>query len=300
MEVTILKEVLTEYGIPWEIELEQRKAAKIAGLSVQGSTAASRAGSHSYPSQNILTPATSATSGLSPPHIQAPYMGHRGSGGSDRSGSFQPPGFHSQFATSIQSSQPAQLPPQSVSAAPPASSSQQSAGTEQVMEVAKGIFEEDPQLGIDFVLRYVDSTSNHPVMRHNSDCYSSLEKPCQEHKPFLYKRSLDSPNTPEEAQFSGHALMASCPPPNRLVAGPGEEPYPHQTYDLPHADLEKLLDLSRQLVAEGQLTPIEALAQLRSHNRYRSLTREDIRGMIEDLNRKVRCYGCAKSAPCTG
>jgi hypothetical protein len=119
----------------------------------------------------------------------------------------------------------------------------------------------------------------------------SLEKPCHEHKPFLFQRSADSPNTAEGAEFSGHALMASRPPPNRLVAP--EEPYPHQTYDLPHADLEKLLNLSRQLVNEGQLTPIEALAQLRSHNRYRSLTREDIRGMIEDLNRKVRCYGYA-------
>jgi len=91
--------------------------------------------------------------------------------------------------------------------------------------------------------------------------------------------------------------MASCPPPDRLVPGPGQEPYPHQTYDLPHADLEKLLNLSRELVAEGQLTPIEALAQLRNHNRYRSLTREDIRGMIEDLHRKVRCYGYATFLP---
>jgi hypothetical protein len=151
MESSILKEILTEYGIPWEGELERRRASKsAAGLSVSGSTAASRSGSQAFPNQNILTPDTSVTSGLSPPHVQALYMGHRGSGGSDRSGSAQPHGLFSQYTAHSQPSQQTQVPPQSSSVAPPTS---QSSEVQQVMEVTRGIFEEDPQLGIDFILR---------------------------------------------------------------------------------------------------------------------------------------------------
>ena len=67
--------------------------------------------------------------------------------------------------------------------------------------------------------------------------------------------------------------------------------YPHKTYDLPPANLATLLNLSRQLVVEGQVTPIMALQYLKSHDMYRSLTRDDIRFILETLNAKIRCYG---------
>lgn len=91
--------------------------------------------------------------------------------------------------------------------------------------------------------------------------------------------------------------MASCAPPTHISTTPalaaGLQPtYPHKTYDnIPPANLSTLLNLSRQLVEGGQVTPIMALQSLKSHDRYRSLTREDVKGMIDDLNNKVRCYG---------
>ena len=39
------------------------------------------------------------------------------------------------------------------------------------------------------------------------------------------------------------------------------------------------------------MTPIMALQSLRTHERYTSLTRNDVLGMIEAVKNKVRCYG---------
>lgn len=85
--------------------------------------------------------------------------------------------------------------------------------------------------------------------------------------------------------------MATCPPPSYIANTSNEQTYPHKTYDLPHANLSTLLNLSRQLVTDGQITPIMALQCLKNHELYRSLTKEDVKVIIETLNTKVRCYG---------
>lgn len=95
----------------------------------------------------------------------------------------------------------------------------------------------------------------------------------------------------EDMPFSGHALMATCPPPSYIANTTAEQPYPHKAPNLPHANLSTLLNLSRQLVTEGQITPIMALQCLKNHELYPSLGREDIKIIIETLNTKVRCYG---------
>lgn len=119
---------------------------------------------------------------------------------------------------------------------------------------------------------------------------SRLEGPCREHTDYLCRRSVTEADD-EDMPFSGHALMATCPPPSYIANTTPEQTYPHQTYDLPHANLSTLLNLSRQLVTEGQITPIMALQRLKSHELYRSLTRDDVKIIIETLNTKVRCYG---------
>ena len=67
--------------------------------------------------------------------------------------------------------------------------------------------------------------------------------------------------------------------------------YPHKTYDLPPANLTTLLNLSRTLVTEGQITPIMALQCLKDHELYHTLTRDDVKIIMETLNTKIRCYG---------
>ncbi|KAL3497097.1 hypothetical protein BJX62DRAFT_3019 [Aspergillus germanicus] len=133
-----------------------------------------------------------------------------------------------------------------------------------------GIFESDPQLQIDFIL--------------------TLESPCREHTDYLCRRSVTE-SEDEDMPFSGHALMATCPPPSYIANTTSEQVYPHKTYDLPHANLSTLLNLSRQLVTEGQVTPIMALQALKSHEMYPRLTRDDVKLIMDTLENKVRCYG---------
>ncbi|PLB38895.1 protein flbB [Aspergillus candidus] len=133
-----------------------------------------------------------------------------------------------------------------------------------------GIFELDNQLQVDFVL--------------------TLESPCREHTDYLCRRSVTEADD-EDMPFSGHALMATCPPPSYISNTTPEQAYPHKTYDLPHVNLATLLNLSRQLVVEGQITPIMALQCLKNHELYHRLTRDDIKIVVETLSTKVRCYG---------
>jgi hypothetical protein len=117
---------------------------------------------------------------------------------------------------------------------------------------------------------------------------SRLEKSCGTHLELLCRRAHDD----EDGElFSGHVLMASCPPPTQITATEPGQMYPSQTYDLPHANLNTLLNLSRQLVTEGQITPIMALQSLKDDNMYQTLTRDDVIRMMDDLNAKIRCYG---------
>lgn len=159
-----------------------------------------------------------------------------------------------------------------------------------------GIFERDPQLGIDFILAYVSITISQTLLT-----WCSLEETCRDHGEYLVRRSMNSPNNAEQALFSGHALMASCPPPSHITSTPalseGLQPtYPHQAPAVPMETLNTLLNLSQVIKSEGffeggQVTPIQALQSLRGHQGYRSLTRDDVIGMIDSIRNKVRCYG---------
>lgn len=78
-----------------------------------------------------------------------------------------------------------------------------------------------------------------------------LERPCMQHMQFLTSASVND----MEADFHGHALMASCPPEFHSLQDPGQE-WAVGTYDLPASDLVKLFQLSNRLQLEGELTPI--------------------------------------------
>jgi hypothetical protein len=141
----------------------------------------------------------------------------------------------------------------------------------EVPTMPKGIFDQDPQLGIDLILQ--------------------LESPCRVHTEYLCREAYK--DVERDTFFSGHALMASCPPPSyiqNVPEGDGNQ-YPHQTYNLPLPNLEKLLNLSKQLITEGQVTPIMILQSLKNHEMYSTLTKEDIKTIVDTLTAKIRCYG---------
>ncbi|KAI0409455.1 hypothetical protein F4802DRAFT_143131 [Xylaria palmicola] len=210
--------------------------------------------------------------------ISNPSMGYTSSGGSI-SGSYAP-GSSSAYTppmTSISS-----LPP---SVAGPTSMMGAHMGHQQQQHPVQSVVDYD-QAGIDFVL--------------------TLEKPCMDHLPWLLERGSDNPGEP-----CGHALMASCPPEpfaelsgeipfgNAHGGAEGAEPAKPKsgeqqslkTWELSKGDLTTLLDLSKRLDLDGEITPVMAWGMILGHPRLTELTRKDFEKVTDDLKGKVRCYG---------
>ncbi|KAI1917073.1 hypothetical protein LOZ53_002796 [Ophidiomyces ophidiicola] len=131
-----------------------------------------------------------------------------------------------------------------------------------------GVFDKEPHLEVEFIL--------------------TLEGTCRDHIERLCRRAHDDE---EQDVVAGHILMATCPPPSEVALAARGHEYPVKTYDLPPANLNTLLNLSRQLVTDNEITPIMALQSLKDHEMYHLLTKDDVRRMMDDLLAKVRCYG---------
>ncbi|TDZ65863.1 AP-1-like transcription factor [Colletotrichum trifolii] len=132
------------------------------------------------------------------------------------------------------------------------------------------------QAGIDFVL--------------------TLEKPCMNHMPWLLERASETGGEP-----CGHALMASCPPAPFLELTPeipfgynnvnGELDSQQRTWDINKGSLSILLDLSKKLNLDGEVTPVMAWGMVLGHYRAGELRSEDFQRLTDELKDKVRCYG---------
>ncbi|KAI2619387.1 hypothetical protein GGS26DRAFT_595458 [Hypomontagnella submonticulosa] len=163
------------------------------------------------------------------------------------------------------------------------------------------------QAGIDFVLTY--ENPDNPSKAYISPP-PQLERPCMDHMPWLLERSQDT-----AGDACGHALMASCPPEpfpelndeipfgyahththannhNHNHNHREQQPQPSQrTWELSKGDLATLLDLSKKLDLDGEITPVMAWGMILAHPRLTDLKRDDLERLIDDLKGKVRCYG---------
>ncbi|EXJ88517.1 hypothetical protein A1O1_05447 [Capronia coronata CBS 617.96] len=268
-EILALREILASRGITFENELKNRKAViamrpkrEELSLSPPSMTTLSPTsmGGRPHGYQQVMPGPPSTSTGYSP----QTYIN-----GGPLSVSGLSPGTthhsHSPQGPEIQEMAPIK---------------QESEGISDMPRPGAGIFEREPQLGVDFILR--------------------LEHICRDHEEYLVRRSFDSPDD-DGAQFSGHALMASCPPPSHIERVPAQNGGLVPTYDhkVPDAEsvqiLNNLLNLSKSLtgsaIPSGQVTPIMALQSLKGHRNYGTLTREDVLGMVEAIKSKVRCYG---------
>lgn len=73
--------------------------------------------------------------------------------------------------------------------------------------------------------------------------------------------------TDPEADFHGHALMASCPPEKHCIEQP-EVNWGAKTYDMQASDLSVLFNLSNRLELDGEMTPIACVyGHIRDHAR---------------------------------
>lgn len=114
-----------------------------------------------------------------------------------------------------------------------------------------------------------------------------------DHMQFLVERAAEP-----EGEPCGHALMASCPP----EPFPGDDmPFGHRpiqlngaapkTWDISKPDLANLLDLSKRLNLDGEITPVMAWGMILNHPRFSELRPQDLESICQDLGGKVRCYG---------
>lgn len=127
-----------------------------------------------------------------------------------------------------------------------------------------------------------------------------------DHMQFLLERSSNV----DGEFFSGHALMASCPPEldmemhphipfghcmdythSHEMDGTDGGPPKQKTWDLSKNDLANLLDLSKRLDLNGEITPVMAWGMVLGHPRFSELKEVDFKSMSEELLPKVRCYG---------
>lgn len=113
------------------------------------------------------------------------------------------------------------------------------------------------------------------------------------HMQLLVERSSELDGEP-----CGHALMASCPP----DPCPEEDmPFGHhpahldgtapKTWDVSKGDLVNLLDLSKRLNLDGEITPVMAWGMVLAHPRFSELKTEDFNAICQNLGAKIRCYG---------
>ncbi|RHZ60471.1 protein flbB [Aspergillus thermomutatus] len=276
-ENAVLKELLAANGVQFEAELERRRAERSAGRGFKSSPLASS----SVASQETgIPPASNRNTYTTPPTTVSTASSDLSplANGMERveispTHEITPPPHVHMPTTSCDI--PANLDLSAI------------ARNQEPVQALGGIFEVDPQLQIDFILTYAIRAYMSRTINANK---RRLESPCREHTDYLCRRSVTEADD-EDMPFSGHALMATCPPPSYIANTTPEQAYPHKTYDLPHANLTTLLNLSRQLVTEGQITPIMALQCLKNHELYRTLTKDDVKIIIETLNTKVRCYG---------
>jgi hypothetical protein len=115
-----------------------------------------------------------------------------------------------------------------------------------------------------------------------------------DHMQFLVERAAEP-----EGEPCGHALMASCPP-EPFPENRPDIPFGHyngttapgqKTWDLSKPDLANLLDLSKRLNLDGEITPVMAWGMILSHPRFSELRLGDFEKLAEDLKDKIRCYG---------
>ena len=107
----------------------------------------------------------------------------------------------------------------------------------------------------------------------------------------LQQRPDDVPDDGKNEHISGHALMASCPPPPPLEPFSCDE-NPVEPLDITRASFANLLGLCEKLpgLKEKELPPIKAWAKLKQDERFPRLSAADFQQLQERLLPDVQCH----------
>ena len=146
----------------------------------------------------------------------------------------------------------------------------------------------DSQEAIDFILEYVFSTLNLPLLRARLMHDSRLEKPCLPHVKFQYEQEKAPPYG--EVTYNagpGHVFMATT----ALVNSQGL--FDHATsapFELPRANIDQLFYTSMSIDFMTDVTPVQIWANIvRICASRNGLSRSLLRAITDEFNKYVRC-----------
>jgi len=275
-----LKALLTQNGLGTSLPGGSVMDDSMSNPSIGYSPSASMAGSY--------VPTSSNTTAFTPPPLSSASSGGRGGGISPNTAT-HPQGHH-----------------QHQNSGPGSVSVGVTAGTGVQPNQNPNIDYE--QAGIDFVL--------------------SLEKPCMNHLPWMLERGIAtgtrepcghalmascppepfselSPDVPFGQQHThdhsgiGSMTLTGAAPANpqptiaitAAAAAAATATAAGGTWTLNKGDLATLLDLSKRLNLDGEITPVMAWGMVLAHPRLAELRADDFARLAEELGGKVRCYG---------
>ena len=113
----------------------------------------------------------------------------------------------------------------------------------------------------------------------------ALEHPCMAHLPH--------PSATPSSDPSNHVLMASTP----LIFSAPQQPQLNTAWNWTTnmSILKELLNLSKTINLDGEITPVEAWHRIRQHPDFWRMNRQSINGLKNELSLAVQCYGYAGS-----
>lgn len=91
----------------------------------------------------------------------------------------------------------------------------------------------------------------------------------------------------QAGEFHGHALTLQA---SLLSHAPhlGADEGP---WAVPTAEFDRLFELSRKLDLDGEITPVQAWNQIKSHRDFQKLTRAGLEALQEAISLKISCFG---------
>lgn len=88
-------------------------------------------------------------------------------------------------------------------------------------------------------------------------------------------------------EFGTHSHMASH---NLLMYAP-QDLHGSATWEVPGADIERLLALSTSFQLQGEITPVQAWYRLKQHPRFSEISEAQIARLRQMMSNDVKCYG---------
>ena len=115
----------------------------------------------------------------------------------------------------------------------------------------------------------------------------SLEKPCLPHVKYAYLSQTGESSSADVQYNSGpsHIFTATA----ALVHQHRQQHPATSSFTVPTVDIDKLLDASRSLELENEITPVQIWASIRGSSTLNLISVQTLRALTDELGKYVRC-----------